>query len=287
MNYIETDHDLDTRRLALNHDRASTDARGDILRRRWWLILILALAIAAATYAVSSRVPAQFSSTASLSIQVKGSNDPNDSVTAANNMASQYAQLVTGASVLQTAAQTLSRSDARGLSTAVSGGTVADQNIVQVRASGSSPGQAQRRASAVVTALGAYVNRISSHATDAYSSTARAQLKPVDAQIAKISAQIASASHDTLTSGRYVALQATLSTLIAQRSSAEAAIAQNATNGQPTLDLVSAAGSGSQVAPKPKLYAGVAFVLALILVSQAVVFLAPRPLSVAVRRQST
>jgi capsular polysaccharide biosynthesis protein len=281
MSHIQTHPELRAPQPVWNHDRASEPPRSDILRRRWWLVLIIALVIGGATYVVSKKVPAQFRSTATVSVQVTGAADPNESATAANSVASQYAQIVTGGTVLQAAAKTLSPGDVSGLSGAVSGGTVADQNIVQVRATGASPGQAQRRATAVVNALRLYVTRVSSNASSAYSRTARRQLKPIDTQISSISAKISAASRDTLASGRYLALQQTLSTLIAQRSSAESAIAQNATAGQPSMNLLSAAGAGAQVAPKPTLYAAVAFVLALVLVSQAMIYLAPRPRSVA------
>ena len=277
MNQIQTHSELKTAQPVWNHDQPSGPPRSDILRRRWWLVLIIAVVIGGVTYVVSKKVPAQFRSTATVSVQVTGAADPNESATAANSVASQYAQIVTGGTVLEAAAKTLSSGDASGLSGAISGGTVADQNIVQVRATGASAGQAQRRATAVVNALRLYVTRVSSNAASAYSRTARRQLQPIDTQISSISAKISAASRDALTSGRYLAFQQTLSTLIAQRSSAEAAIAQNATNGQPTMNLLSTAGSGTQVAPKPTLYAGVAFVLALILVSQAMIYLAPRP----------
>jgi capsular polysaccharide biosynthesis protein len=277
MNQIQTHSELPTAQPIWNHDHPPQPPRSDIVRRRWWLILLIALLIGGATYAVSKAVPAQFSSTATVNVQVTGAADPNESATAANSMASQYAQVVTGGSVLEAAAKTLSPSDVSGLSGSISGGTVADQNIVQVRATGASPGQAQRRAAAVVNALRQYVMRVSSAETSAYGAAARRQLKPIDTQITSISSQISSAARNTLTSGRYLALQQTLSTLIAQRSSAQAAIAQNSTNGRPSMDLLSAAGPGTQVAPKPPLYAGVAFVVALILVSQAMIYLTPRP----------
>src|SRR5438477_4072729 len=136
MSHIQTHPELKTPQPIWNHDRAPEPPRSDILRRRWWLVLIIAVAIGAATYEVSKKVPAQFRSTATVSVQVTGAADPNESATAANSMASQYAQIVTGGTVLQAASKTLSPGDASGLSGAISGGTVADQNIVEVRATG-------------------------------------------------------------------------------------------------------------------------------------------------------
>jgi capsular polysaccharide biosynthesis protein len=277
MNQIQTNPDPKTTHTSFNHARGPESARSDILRRRWWLVLIIAAVSGGATYGISKKaVPAQYSSTATVSVQVTGAFDPSQSATGANSIAAQYAQIVSSGIVLQAATKTLAPQDANGLTTSVSGGTVADQNLVQIRATGSSAGQAQRRAAAVVTALTGYVAQTVSRETNAYSAAARQQLRPISDQIQKISRQISRAPLAVLTTARYVALQQTLSTLIAQRSAAEASIAQSSTGGHPSLNLLSSAGPGSIVAPKPALYAGVAFVLALILVSQAVVYFTPR-----------
>jgi capsular polysaccharide biosynthesis protein len=275
MNQIQTT-ELQTPETSLNEHHAALNPKADILRRRWWLILLIAIVAGGATYAVSKVpriVPPQFSSSGNLAINVAGGNDPSALTTAENNFASQYAQEVTAQPVIMQASHALAAQDASGLSSAVSGGTVASQNIVQVRASGSSAGQAQRRAAAVVKALSAYIANSVTRRTNAYSKAVEAQLAPIDSQIRTISGQISAAPVSSLNTGRYLALQQTLSTLIAQRSSSIATAAQTATGGEPVLSLLNAPGPGSQTVPRPTLYAAVGFVLALILASQAVMFL--------------
>ncbi len=247
-----------------------------VLRRRWLPILIASLVIAGLTYAASSISPPQYTSTASVVVNVSGSN-PNDDVTAANSIAAQYAQDVTAQAVLAAATHRLDGTDAGGLSTAVSGGTVAAENIVQVTATGGNAGQAQRRAAAVIAGLDEYISNVNAQQTHAYNTAAQAQLAPINAQVAQVSRQIAHADPRQLSTGRYLALQTTLSTLIAQRSSAMATIAEQATGGQPSIAPLSPASAGAQTAPRPMLYAGVAFLIALIVIMQLAVYLSPEP----------
>ena len=254
-----------------------SEPRSEVLRRKWWLVLLIAIGVAGITYAISGLVPKQFSSAGTAAVNVTGgSSDPSQVATAADNLASQYAQQVSAQKVIAQATRNLGPSDARNLSVAVSGGTVADQNIVQVSAVGSSPGQAQRRAANVLAALVGYVSSTVRQESGAYSRSVQTQLQPIDRQIRSISTEISNAPSRSLNTGRYLALQQTLSTLIAQRSSSVLAIAQDASGGQPSLSVLTDPGPGAQVAPRPKLYAGVAFLLALVLVAQGMIYLTPR-----------
>jgi capsular polysaccharide biosynthesis protein len=246
-----------------------------VLKRWWWLILLLSAAIGIATYAVSKVVPAQYSSSGSVAINVSGADASQTSV-AANNLASQYAQQVTAQGVLQRANRMLSPSDARNLSTTVTGGTVSDQNIVDVQATGATPGQAERRASSVVNALIAYISNTASQSNNAYARSAERRLQPLDTQIRSLTNQLAKEPTEPVNSGHYLAVQQTLSTLIAQRSASIATIAQNASGSQPTLSVLTSPGAGGQTAPKPTLYAAVAFLIALIVFSQGFIYLSPR-----------
>jgi capsular polysaccharide biosynthesis protein len=249
--------------------------RGAVLRRWWWLVALIAVIAGALTYAISRVVPPQFSSSATASVNVTGA-DPSQNSTAANNIASQYAQYVNAQRVIESASINLSGPDARGLSLAVSGGTVAGQNVVQVKAVGSSAGQAERRASAVMSALTAYVDRLSSQQSSSYTKSALGDLGPINREIRQVTRQLSKESGQAVTSSRSVTLQQTLSTLVAQRSAATVTIAQNATGGKPSLVPLASAGAGSQVAPRPTLYAAIAFLLALIVASQLIVYVAGR-----------
>lgn len=257
--------------------RLDGEPRSEVLRRKWWLVLLTAILVAGATYGVSHAIPKQYRSSGTVAVNVSlGTTDPGQIATAENNLASQYAQQVTAQKVIGQATLMLAAADARDLTSTISGGTVADQNIVQVTAVGSSPGQAQRRAASVLTALIAYVNQSVKQQSGAYTRSVQAQLRPIDDEIRSLSNQISRAPSRSLNSGRYLAMQQTLSTLIAQRSSSIASIAQAASGGQPSMSVLTQAGAGAQIAPRPTLYTGVAFLVALVLASQAVVYLAPR-----------
>jgi capsular polysaccharide biosynthesis protein len=275
MNQIHTT-ELKTTETSLNEHHVAPSPKGETLRRWWWLILLIAIAAAGATYGVSKAVSPKFSSSGSVAVNVTGGPDPSQTATAANTLASQYAQDVTAQTVIAHAIGALAPSDARGLTSAVSGGTVAGQNVVQVTAVGSSAGQAQRRASAMLDALSAYVARSVAARSSAYSKAVAQQLAPIDHEIRTISDEISHAPASELNTGRYLALQQTLSTLIAQRSASIVNTAQSATGGQPSLSTLTAASTGSQTAPRPTLYTAVAFLVALLVATQAVMYLAPR-----------
>ncbi len=251
-------------------------SEGSRLPLRWWpVILVAAVAIAIGTYVIAGLVPAEYKSSATLVVQVSGVN-PNETATAANSVASQFAQDVTAQAVITNAAKRLSTKDANGLSSAVSGGTVAAQNVVQITATGNSPGQAQRRATAVTAGLTKYAHTLVEAQAQAYARAARAQLAPISAQIAGITSELSKIPSAQQSSSHALALQSTLSTLVAERASAGAAIAQQATGGEPSVTHLDEAQPGAQTAPKPKLYAVAAFVLALILLWRLIVFLVPR-----------
>ncbi len=222
--------------------------RAAVLKRWWWLILLVSAGVGIATYAVSKVVPAQYSSSGTVAVNISGA-DASQTSLAANNLASQYAQEVTAQGVLQRATKTLSATDARSLTTSVSGGTVADQNIVQVQALGATPGQAQRRAASVVNALIAYITTTVSQTSNAYAQSAEGKLQPIDQEIRRLTGELAQAPSGSTTTGHYLTIQQTLSTLIAQRSASIATIAQNASGSQPALSVLSSAGPGRSDRP--------------------------------------
>ena len=249
---------------------------GHSLPLTWYgVILIGAVVVALATYVIAGQVPAEYRSSASLVVQVSGTN-PDEAATAANTVASQFAQDVTGEAVIAAAARKLNTSDAKGLSSNVSGGTVAAQNVVQIVATGSSPEQAQRRATAVSAGLTRYAHTIVDVQAKTYARAARAQLAPISAQIATVTAELSEIPAPQQNSGHAISLEGTLSTLVSERASASATIAQQATGGEPSVSPLDEAGLGSKTAPKPTLYAAAAFVLALLLLWRLLVFVGPR-----------
>ena len=208
-----------------------------------------------------------------MAVEVSGT-DINDTTLGADNLANQYAQVVNSTRVLNAADRLVG--DPGGIpSSSITGGAVAAQNLVSIRATASSPSLAAKRAAAVATAFLRFITKQVNRQASGYRNTSSAQLKPLNAQIAQTQAALASSGSPT--SPKTLTLEQTLNTLIAQRAAALGSIAQTAVAGRPAVTLVSAAGAGSQVAPKPKVYALVGFVLALLILARLVVYFDARP----------
>jgi capsular polysaccharide biosynthesis protein len=248
------------------------ESRGAILQRRWWLVLLIAIVAGGATYAVSTQVPATYKSATTVRVNLLGGGAAQQSIAAANDLASQLAQTVTADSVLVPAGRTLHES-ASALRPNISGGTVADQNVIQIQGSGSTPEQAQRRASAVGRVFASFVRAAGVSQSNAYNIAARRQLKPLADQIGKVTRRLAGLEPQ---SSAYRSLSDTLATLITQRSAAVADIAQSAVGGRASVTGLEAAGPGAKIQPKPALYGFVGFLVALLVASQLIVYFAPR-----------
>lgn len=246
----------------------------EVLARRWWVVLLAAAVVAVATYEISSRLPARYSSSATAAVQVSGS-DPNSTTEAANTMAGQFAQQVDAQSVLAAASRTLHVSTSE-LNASVSGGVVGDQNLITIQANGSSPQSAQQRAATVTADFIKYVSDQAALQRQSYDSSSQQQLAPINSEIQQVTRQLDGIRAGQQTSARYLSLQSTQSTLLAERAAALANIAQTGSGGYPTITLVSTAGAGSETAPQPKLYAIIGFILALLIAGRLVVYFAPR-----------
>lgn len=244
-----------------------------VLLRRSWIVVIGAIVIAAAVYAISKRVPATYGSSAQVAVVVSGT-DVNDTSLGANNLAGQYAQEVSATPVLAYADRLLGRHSAGIPASAITGGAVGAQNLISIQATAGSPGVAQRRAAAVTTAFTNYVAQQVQAQAAGYQTASSRQLKPINTQIAQTEAQLNAVG--SATSANAVALSSELSSLVAQRAVSEGNIAQTAENGRPSISLVSNAAAGSETAPKPKLYALIGFVLGLLILARLVVYFGTR-----------
>ncbi len=260
------------RRQPLAASERRVPSAGEILLRRWPALIGGAVLIALITFAVSEAVPATYASSAMVAVQVSGT-DANDTTLGANNLASQYASEVNASQVLSLADSMLPSKSAIP-SSSISGSTVSAQNLVSISATGSSPSLAQERAAVVTRAFIRYINaQVAAHANQ-YEHAYSIELKPLDDEIAQDEAELGTLRS---TSGKAVAVQLELNTLLAQRASSETAIAQTAVAGRPSVTLVSDADTASQSAPRPKLYALVGFIVGLLVLARFVVFLANRP----------
>jgi capsular polysaccharide biosynthesis protein len=223
----------------------------------------VSVVVAAAVFVVSHRVPATYQSTADFRVTVPNQQGVNDSVvTAANDIASQYAQLTSAAPVLAGAAATL-RVPVATLSGEISGGTVNAENLVQVTASGASPAVAQSRAQAIVVAMVNYIDSIDAQQASMYSANAAKLLPSLDQELAGLTKMLsgASASAKATHSGA-------VATLLEQRQQLLDTLATSAAAGEPTLQIVSTGTGASQVTPRPSLYALIAFVVALLIATR-------------------
>jgi len=258
---------------ANRHRSAHTGGAGaqsatSILLKRWWMVLGGAVLVAIITFALSEAVPATYSSQSKVALLVSGT-DINDTTLGADNLASQYAQMVSATPVLLAASKLLRRSDAIP-SSAISAGSVGAENLIAIQATADSAALAQARAAAVT---GAFINYISTQVdsqASSYQRTSTAQLRPLNAQIAQTQAALDSAP--PASTPKSLALEETLNALIAQRAAALSSIAQTAVAGRPTATLVSDAGAGSKTAPRPALYALVAFIVGLLVIARSVVY---------------
>jgi len=215
------------------------------------ICLTIALLAAAGAYAVGRKLPATFQSSGTVRIAVssqQGTSDP--VILGANDLASQYAQLVSSVPVTALAAKSL-RVPAASLTGKISGSTVAAQNLIQITASARSPTQAEARAHAATNAFAQYVTQIDNQQAADYAARVSSGVMQLDAEIARLKA------HPTQN-----AMQ--IAQLIGQRALLLSDVAQNNASSEPSLQIIDARTVASQTAPKPKLYALVALVLVLI-----------------------
>jgi hypothetical protein len=220
--------------------------------------IVFPLIVAAVVYGVSNSIPATYESNGSFRVTIPNQQGLNDTViSAANDLATQYSQLAAASPVISAAARQLGeRPDS--LKSAITGGTVNAQNLVEVTATGDSAGLAERRAGAVIVALRAYVDRINAQQSQTYSNNVSQGLAPVEKEIASYQAQLRQAK--TLIQRQNLNL--ILGSLLAQRQQVLSSLAENTAAGRPTLQGISQESSANKVRPRPALYALVGGIVA-------------------------
>ncbi len=233
--------------------------------------LIISLAIAAIAYAVGKALPPTYQAYGLIRVALpsqQGIQDP--SVTAANDLASQYAQLASSEPVVALTARALgvSASEVRGK---ISGSTVAAQNLVQVTYTGESANTTTSRAAAATVAFQRYLTKINQQGNTQYVANATTGLRLFNRTVARLTAQLRGAPPAERSS---VALL--LASLTGQRAQLVGQVARDAAGNQPLFQVVEATTPSTQTIPKPPLYALVAFVVALIITGQAAFALSRR-----------
>jgi hypothetical protein len=234
--------------------------------------LLAATLAATAVYGASSTLPATFQSSSTVRVAIQSTSDVNDAtVTASNDLASQYAQIANTGSVVALARRRLSGADAQLTSSDIAAATVAAQNLIQITVNGDDAGQSQRRADAVGAAFVDALRQLNGQQAAQYANEVQGKLAPIDQSIAQTRAGLSGGTQDSRRNAAIV-----LASLIVQRQQVQASVAQNVASMQPALTQVAGAGPGAKVSPKPQLYALVGFVIVLLVVGRVLVVAAAR-----------
>ncbi len=258
----ERDDALEREARGFTPPEEPADRLGIVWGAKWWIIGVTVL-ITAVTFGVSSAIPPTYSSNANVLVSaVAPTGLTKDAVDASNDLASQYAQLVNSSGVIAPAARALEMPPST-LGSSISAGTVAAQNIVAITATAPNALAAQRRANAVASQFVAAQTRRNAQLARAYTSAVAASQRRLDAQTAKTLAQLSSPS-----AAVRAAAAGTLPLLLSQRQQQAAATAQASANTQPALSVYEPAGLGSQVVPRPVLYAGIALIVSFVAAAQ-------------------
>jgi len=223
------------------------------------VVAVVAAAIIAGvlTYAVSGAVTPTFSSASELRVVVGGiSGLGEDSLVASNDLTAQLVQLVPTNKVLQAPAATLGLS-VSALRSAISVGSVAQQNLLQITAEGSSAAASQRRAEAVTKDFISFMASDSRSLTDNSSASLSKSVQALNQQLGHIAAELHHAD-----GAQSAILQSQYDSTLTQSQALSAEIAQLDAAGIPVIQEVQSAALGAEVAPRPKLYAIVAALVA-------------------------
>jgi hypothetical protein len=235
---------------------------------QWWLprgivVLLVSLVVAGAVYLISNRVAARYQSSATVRVSVQATSGISDpAVTAANDLASQFAQLASSAPVLEAAATRLGVA-ASTLEGTVTAGTIAAQNLVRISATGSSPTQAQERATAVGKGFVTYIDAIDSRQVGTYERAVTTKLAPLAREIAAARKRLLSTNVEAQRNATVL-----LSGLLSQQQTVLSSVAQASAAAQPSLQLVAPGARGSKISPKPSLYAGIGLLASLLVLGR-------------------
>jgi capsular polysaccharide biosynthesis protein len=231
--------------------------RSSSVWRAKWIILLVAVVAAGATYGVSRLIPERYKGTSLVRVTAQPSDaPPSDVVQASNDLASQYAQLVNTPPVIRGAERIL-HAPAGSLNGKVSAGTVSDQNLISVEGQADTPNAASRRANAIADSFVVRMRRTNRAQADAYTKDLAQRAGQLSKKIESMQSQLSGASAQTAS-----AQGPLLSDLLSQRQDVAASAAQGSAQAQPSVKVFARASGGSVVQPRPVLYAIAAFLVA-------------------------
>jgi uncharacterized protein involved in exopolysaccharide biosynthesis len=234
---------------------------------RLFIALVVALVAAAAVYQIGTTLPVSYESSASLRVRAPGGAGSSDSVLAANELASQYAQYVKTDDVIKPASERAGVSPGE-LRDSVSAGTAGDQNVLSIKVRASTPEAARTQANAVSAAFVRFVRRVEESDRKAVVAQIDEQLKPVDDDIARERRALDRLARDDSVTSQSLAStrQTLLQSLLTQR---ERLLAQSVdvSSQLPAVDTLSPANLGAKTSPRPALYAAIAFLVVFLVVA--------------------
>jgi capsular polysaccharide biosynthesis protein len=216
--------------------------------------VVISVAAAAAAYAIGNSLHRVYQSSGTIRVGVPtqgGIDDP--VVLAENDLATQDAQLAGSDPVKALAARSLGVSPG-SLDGKLSGSTVGAQNLIQVTANGNSRAQAQARARAGVQALKRYLDQLTTQQSAEYLSALRRGVSG-----SSLPSPVPSGTSLGAADRRQLAISAA-----GQRDQLLGQGIHDAAGNKPTFQVVDSGTSGGLTSPKPKLYALVALLVALI-----------------------
>ncbi|RZS87374.1 hypothetical protein EV189_2802 [Motilibacter rhizosphaerae] len=240
-----------------------------------WLIVAVALLLGAGVFLYVKAQPVSYSAQSSVRVTVpQTKNGARDSALASEELAAQYAQYATSTDVRSSAEKRLGAGV--GQVTAV---PLNNYNLIAVTASGSTAKQAAARSNAVAEALVDYVTTVNSSVVSAASKRVKAQLDSLDSQITSIRAQIKKLQAVAQGTGRAADLaqaevasqQSLLSNLLNVQQNTLSGSTNDILVGQPDVAVVDQPQVGSPVTKHAPLYAVVAFLVALLALSEVAV----------------
>jgi uncharacterized protein involved in exopolysaccharide biosynthesis len=242
---------------------SSPSARLRSLSRRAAIVVAAAVAAGILTYVISNTVTPTFTSSAELRIVVGGTSGlGEDSVVASNDLTAQLVPLVSTNKVLDAPASSLGLSPS-ALKSVVSAGSVAQQNLLQISANASSAAESERIARTVTTYFISFETSNSRTLASASSAILSKSIRSLDARLTQIAGQLR-----TATGSQSALLQSEYDSTLTQSQALGTQSAELDAAGVPVIELLQSAGSGSEVAPRPKLYAIVAALVAAFCVTQ-------------------
>jgi capsular polysaccharide biosynthesis protein len=275
----ETDPPPATQATAHPTNPGEVDRLSAIWKARY-LIILGTVVVAMLVYLVSNRVPAVYSSSATVSVTAASTpgGSAQDVALASNDLAAQDAQLVQTDAVLAAASKKLGV-PAATLGAHLTAGTVGAQNLIQITMQSATPEEAQRAAEAVATAFQASLVQRGQQASQALQASVATQSASLNQQIQSLKLEIASNLGALPGSSQLAVLESQetqLTSLMGSMANLTANTALAVASQQPNVDIVVASTPANKVSPRPTFYAIIGGLLALLIGCQVAVVVARR-----------